>query len=212
MALFRNRFDAGRQLATLLKADYDLILALPRGGVPLAFEIASTLNIPMDLLLVRKLSCPGSPELALGAISNHGEVFLNQDLIQELGIKQSEIDAIINTQAQEIKRRELLYRGTRPPLDLSNKRILLIDDGVATGASMGVAIEAVRAAKPKRIDCALPVIPADTLEKLSPLVDELIYIDAPQLFFAVGQFYQNFDQVSDEEVVELMKKCDNGAI
>jgi putative phosphoribosyl transferase len=204
--LFNNRNHAGQLLASKLAGKtFDIVLGLPRGGIPVAYEIAKAMNTPMDLLLVRKLGCPGNNELAFGAISNHGEIVLNKDVINSFQLTQTQIDNALKKEEKEIKRRESVYRKDRPLLCLTNKQVLLTDDGVATGASIKVAIKSIIASKAKSLTLALPVIPPNTLEELMTMVDEVIYLQAPYSFYAVGQFYQDFSQTTDAEVVELMR-------
>jgi putative phosphoribosyl transferase len=208
---FRDRFDGGRVLAAQL-AHYSnavdvLVLALPRGGVPVAFEIATRLNIPMDIFLVRKLGVPGYEELAMGAIASGGAFVLNEEIVQHLGISEQIINMAVSEQQRELERREELYRGSRPPPELKDRRTILVDDGLATGASMRAAIRALRQSRPASITVAVPVASASTCEQLKHEVDEMICARTPEPFEAVGQWYSDFQQLTDEEVTGLLNRA-----
>lgn len=208
---FRDRADAGRALAAALaewreQADV-LVLALPRGGVPVAYELASSLALRLDLMLVRKLGTPGHKEMAMGAIASGGVRVLNDDLIRGLCIPPAAIDAIAQKEALELQRRDLAYRGKRPAPAVAGQRVILVDDGLATGASMRAAIAAVRQQSPAQIVVAVPVAPVETLAMLRPLVDQLICLLTPAPFFSVGQWYRDFSQTTDEEVKTLLSKA-----
>jgi len=183
------------------------VLALPRGGVPVAFEVAQVLNVPLDVFIVRKLGVPGHEELAMGAIASGGALVLNRDVIQHLGIPQSAIDAAIRRESDELQRRESLYRDDRPPLNLENRTVLLVDDGLATGSTMRAAIAAVRQHQANRIIVAVPVAAPDTVATLQGEVDEIICPLTPRGFQAVGQWYSHFEQTTDEEVRELLARA-----
>lgn len=208
---FRDRADAGRALAAALaewreQADV-LVLALPRGGVPVAYELASALALRLDLMLVRKLGTPGHKEMAMGAIASGGVRVLNDDLIHGLYIPPAAIDAIAQKEALELQRRDLAYRGKRPAPAVAGQRVILVDDGMATGATMRAAIAAVRQQSPAHIVVAVPVAPVETLAMLRPLVDQLICLLTPAPFFSVGQWYRDFSQTTDEEVKTLLSKA-----
>lgn len=208
---FRDRADAGRALAAALaewreQADV-LVLALPRGGVPVAYEVASALALRLDLMLVRKLGTPGHKEMAMGAIASGGVRVLNDDLIRGLYIPPAAIDAIAQKEALELQRRDLAYRGKRPAPAVAGQRVILVDDGLATGATMRAAIAAVRQQSPAHIVVAVPVAPVETLAMLRPLVDQLICLLTPAPFFSVGQWYRDFSQTTDEEVKTLLSKA-----
>ncbi len=208
--IFKDRTDAGQKLAVALKqyknAADTLILALPRGGVVVGFEVAKTLNLPLDIVVPRKIGAPGNPEFAIGAITETGEGIFDETTIATYGISQEYLDATIQKEKIEAERRLKLYRGTRPPLDLKNKTVLIVDDGLATGLTMRAAIKTVKQYGANKIVVAVPVTPPDTAELIKKEVDELIYLDAPILFGAVGAFYEEFAQTTDEEVVELLQK------
>lgn len=209
--IFANRVEAGRHLARKLQkyaGRKDLIvLGIPRGGVPVAFEVANALGAPLDIFLSRKLGVPGQEELAFGALATGGIRILDRDLVLELGISEEEINRVTRTVQAELERRERVYRENRPPLRLEGKTALLIDDGIATGSSMRAAIEALRQTKPARVVVAVPVAPLRTCDRLRSEVDELICAYAPESFFAIGQFYEDFSQISDEEVTELLRRA-----
>lgn len=206
--MFINRVDAGRKLAKLLNSyagDSDLIvLGLPRGGVPVAFEVAAALGAPLDVFVVRKLGVPGQPELAFGAISGCGVRILNEEVVESIGISPADIQVVTAQETKELHRREQAYRGGRPSLHLRGKTVILVDDGIATGASTRAAIAALRLYNPKRIVLAVPVAPAATANRLQPEVDELVCLHAPAEFYAIGGFYEDFTQVSDAEVTGLL--------
>jgi predicted phosphoribosyltransferase len=204
---FRDRRDAGQQLAQRLMAYADdpevVVLALPRGGVPVAYEVALALHAPLDIFLVRKLGVPGQPELAMGAIATGGVRILNEDVVQALGIPEEIIDAVAADEQQELDRRERLYRGDKPPLDLRGRTVILIDDGLATGSTMRAAVAAVRRQQPARIVVAVPVAAPSTYEEFQIEVDEVVCVFTPEPFHAVGLWYENFSQTTDEEIQDL---------
>ncbi|GAO72919.1 acetate kinase [Comamonas sp. E6] len=184
-----------------------LVLALPRGGVPVAYEVASALALRLDLMLVRKLGTPGHKEMAMGAIASGGVRVLNDDLIRGLYISPAAIDAVAQQEVLELRRRDLAYRGKRPAPAVTGQRVILVDDGLATGATMRAAIAAVRLQSPAHIAVAVPVAPVETLAMLRPLVDQLICLLTPAPFFSVGQWYRDFAQTTDEEVKTLLSKA-----
>jgi putative phosphoribosyl transferase len=204
---FEDRRDAGRQLAhrlAHLRAQPDtIVLALPRGGVPVAFEVAQALSLPLDIFLVRKLGTPGHEELAMGAITSDGTVVFNADVIHDLNIPESAIEAAITREREELDRREQSYRAGQPPLELRNQTVILVDDGLATGASMRAAIRALRPIA-KHVIVAVPVAAISTCNDLSHEADEVYALDTPQHFGAVGAFYRDFSQTTDEEVRTLL--------
>ena len=209
--IFRNRQEAGRELAARL-AKYAnredvLILGVPRGGVPVAFEVATALHLPLDVFVLRKLGVPGHEELAFGAIGSGGARILNADIVSELGISELDISAATKEQTAELERREQLYRGNRPPFHVHGQTVILVDDGIATGASLRAAIHAIRKMRPAAIVVATPVAPRETCNHLRPEVDELICVQIPEPFYGVGEFYRDFSQVSDEQVVELLDRA-----
>lgn len=208
---FQDRYDAGRFLAGLLRHHADdpsvVVLALPRGGVPVAYEIAQALNAPLDVFVVRKLGAPGYEELAMGAIATGGVRVLNEEVIERLDISESAIEAATAVEALELARREKIYRGDRKPVKIQQRTVILVDDGLATGASMLAAVQALRRQGPASIIIAVPVGSRETCDKLRAEVDELICGDTPEPFYAVGSWYSNFIQTTDEEVERLLRNA-----
>jgi putative phosphoribosyl transferase len=208
---FDDRTDAGRQLAGKLVAYAGrkdvIVLGIPRGGVPVAFEVARALRAPLDIFLSRKLGVPGQEELAFGALASGGVRVLDRELIEELNISEREIEHITETVRREVERRERVYRGAKPPLQVEGKTAVLVDDGIATGSSILAAIEALRELRPARIVVAAPVAPLHTCDRLRSEVDDLVCVYAPETFYAIGQFYADFSQVSDEEVTDLIRRA-----
>jgi len=208
---FRDRVEAGRLLAEQLTAYAGrtdaIVLALPRGGVPVAYEIATRLHVPLDVFLVRKLGAPGQPELAMGAIATGGARVLNDDVIRYLEVPPQVIEAVARDEQLELVRRERAYRGSRPPPDLHNKIVILVDDGLATGSSMRAAVAAVRTQSPARIVVAVPLAAVATCEEFKQEVDEIICLRTPEPFSAVGLWYEDFSQTSDEEVRDLLQRA-----
>src|SRR3954449_10596359 len=205
---YRDRTEAGRHLAEKL-ADYAgrpnvLVLALPRGGVPVAYEVARALGAPLDVFLVRKLGVPGHEELAFGAIATGGVRLLNPDVVRGLGIPPQIIDRVTAHERTELERREREYRGDRPPPDVRGKTVILIDDGLATGASMRAAVAALRQQNPARIVVAVPIAAPSICEEVREEVDEVVCPRTPEPFYAVGLWYKDFSQTSDEEVRDLL--------
>ncbi|HEY5215145.1 MAG TPA: phosphoribosyltransferase [Acidobacteriaceae bacterium] len=209
--IFENREAAGRQLVKLLEhlaSRVDLlVLGIPRGGVSVAFQVASALHAPLDVFFSRKLGVPGHEELAFGAISAGGGCYIDEQMVRTAGISPQQIERVITEVRQELGRRASLYRGDRPPLQVTGKTVLLVDDGIATGASVYAAIQALRQIKPSRLILAVPVAPPSTCEGLRPFVDELICLYTPDPFYAVGGFYQDFAQVEDQEVIDLLQRA-----
>lgn len=204
---FKDRYDAGRRLAEALKSYAGhqdvIVLALPRGGVPVGYEVAKALGADLDVLIVRKLGVPGQPELAMGAIASGGALYLNEEIVSLAGVSPRDIKVVLEKERQELARREELYRGLHPTLQIKGRTVILVDDGIATGASMHVAIMALRSSKPSRIIVAVPVCPVDAAERFRALADAFVSVLTPVPFGAVGQFYEWFDQTSDEEVRSL---------
>jgi predicted phosphoribosyltransferase len=209
--LFRDRAEAGRRLAEELARYRDrpdvLVLALPRGGVPVAFEVARALQAPLDVFVVRKLGVPGHEELAMGAIASGGVRVLNQDVVRGLGIPDEVIDRVAAAEQRELERREQLYRGERPPADSSGKTVILIDDGLATGSTMRAAVAALRRLGPARIVVAVPIAAAHTCAEFREDVDQIVCSVTPEPFYAVGLWYQDFSQTTDEEVRDLLERA-----
>lgn len=199
-----NRKAAGQALAEALHAYLDrddvIVLGLPRGGVPVAMEVADALGAQLDLMLVRKLGTPGQEELAMGAIASGGGRVMNESIVRSLAIPQQVIERVAEEEHKELKRREQAYRGDRPWPSLADQCVILVDDGLATGATMRAAVEAVRAQQPARIVVAVPVAPPDTIALLREQADEVICLAEPEPFQAIGLWYTDFSQVSDEEV------------
>ena len=208
---FRNRMQAGMllagRLANFARRKDVVILALPRGGVPVGFTIARLLEVKLDVFIVRKLGMPNQPELALGAIASGGLRVLRRDVEKLAGVPMDVIDAIAEREAVEVTRRETLYRGGRPPLALHDMTVILVDDGVATGATMLAAIYAIGEAAPASIIAAVPVAPVETLRMLRSEVDRVVCLRSPEPFHAVGAWYEDFAQTSDEEVRELLERA-----
>ncbi|MDM0017918.1 phosphoribosyltransferase [Variovorax saccharolyticus] len=204
---FKNRSDAGRALAGALAAWRGqpnlLVLGLPRGGVPVASEVASALNAPLDVLVVRKLGHPGQEEFAMGAIASGGVRYLDESTLA-WPVPAAEVEAVVRREQAELARRERLYRGERPPLALEDRVLLLVDDGLATGATMRAAVMAVRAGRPQRIVVAVPVASREALQSVGLVADEVVCVFTPEHFRAVGQWYEDFGQTSDEEVCRLL--------
>jgi putative phosphoribosyl transferase len=212
--LFRDRSDGGRQLAERLEPyagrPDTIVLALPRGGVPVAHEVARALGLPLDVFVVRKLGVPGHEELAMGAIASGGTRVLEPEVVSRLGLGEETIAAVAAEEQRRLEHRERTYRGGRPPLDVGGKTVLLVDDGLATGSSMRAAIEALRAQDPRRVVVAVPVAPSETCEELGREADEVVCVATPEPFVAVGQGYADFSQTSDEEVAELLEEAREG--
>jgi predicted phosphoribosyltransferase len=211
---FDNRRDAGRRLAGALQHYANrpdvLVLALPRGGVPVAFEVAQVLNVPLDVFLVRKLGVPGHEELAMGAIATGGVIVLNDGVVQALHITRQELDRVAAAEREELARRERAYRGDRPPPDLTGCTAILIDDGLATGSTMRAAASALRQQGPARIVIAVPVSSPQTCQELAAEVDEIVCLITPEMFYAVGMWYIDFSPTTDEEVCTLLHQADAG--
>jgi putative phosphoribosyl transferase len=208
---FKNRIEAGRLLAEALQSYAGhtdiVILALPRGGLPVAFEVAQALGAPLDLMLVRKLGVPGQEELAMGAIATGDIKVLNQELVKNLRISDVAIDSVVNKEKKELERREQAYRDDRPAPEVRNRCVILVDDGLATGATMRAAVLALRQQQPAKIIIGVPVAPPDTVEELRREADEVICLATPEPFFAIGSWYVNFPQTSDEEVRDLLARA-----
>lgn len=208
--IFKDREDAGRQLAKQLSGyatqNDVIVLGIPRGGVPITFEIAQALGVPMDIFLSRKLGVPGREELAFGAIAAGDGRFLDQEVIRAMGISEWQIERITEKVKETLNERAALYRGDRSALQVENRTVILVDDGIATGASIYAAIHALHQMTPAKLVVAVPVAPPSTCRWLRTVVDELVCLYEPQQFYSVGQFYERFSQVPDEEVIELLQR------
>jgi len=211
MAIFKDRRDAGRKLAQKLSAYANrsdvIALALPRGGVPVAYEVALALNAPLDIFTVRKLGLPGHEELAMGAVASGGARVFNQDVVRTFNIPQGVVEAVAKQELKELERRERAFRGDREMREIHDRTAILIDDGLATGASMQAALMGLRARDPARIVVAVPTAPLETCEAFQPLVDEMICATTPEPFYGVGQWYEDFSQVTDEQVQTLLEQA-----
>jgi putative phosphoribosyl transferase len=209
--VFEDREDAGRALAKALAehrgAADSIVLALPRGGVPVAFEIAQGLDLPLDVLVVRKLGLPSQPELAMGAIASGGAIVLNEDVLRFLPGRREDLEQVRRHEQAELERREREYRGDRPPLEMAGRVGILVDDGLATGATMEAAVQALRAIRAKRVVVAVPVASVQARDRIAAVADEVVCLEMPPYFSAVGQWYRNFDQTSDAEVEDLLAKA-----
>jgi len=209
MKRFSNRTDAGNHLANVLASDYAnkenvVVVALPRGGVPVAYPISKRLGAPLDIVVPRKIGAPHHEEYAIGAITQDKEGCFNEQAIRQLGVSQEYISREVEKQSKEAERRLRVYRGNRPPPNFENKVVILVDDGIATGSTMKAAILSVRNKKPEQIIVAVPVAPSDSLRDLTSMVNRIVCLSTPYPFNAVGNFYDNFNQTEDEEVLKLM--------
>jgi putative phosphoribosyl transferase len=207
---FRDRAEAGKQLAQRL-LDYAqnpqaIVLGLPRGGVPIAAQIAQTLQVPLDICLVHKLGVPGDPEVAMGAIDLQGRRYINERIVAALQISPASIDRVAASELQELQRRDLVYRGTRPTVDLRDRIAILVDDGLATGATIKAAIEVVQQQQPAQIVVAVPIAFRGAVDELLDKIDLFVCLMVPSPFDAIGSWYENFDQTTDKEVIDLLAK------
>ena len=209
---FLDRADAGRHLGEALKARYGnrpgvLVLGLPRGGIPVAYEVSKILVAPLDVFVVRKLGVPGHEELAMGAIARGGAVVLNDDVVRALEIPRSTLNHVIERERHELERRERLYRGDRPLPPLAGISVILVDDGLATGASMHVAVQALRTHNPVTITVAVPVGAASTCGRFRRIADDVVCLTTPEPFYAVSGWYDDFSQTSDDEVFDVLTQA-----
>lgn len=207
--LFADRREAGRQLGARLKElnlEGDvLVLALPRGGVPVGYEVAHSLQVPLDVFVTRKIGAPENSEFAIGAVASDGTSILDEEVIQQLGIPDDYVISETEHQLTEIERRMAVYRREQPPPEIEGRTVILVDDGVATGSTVRASLKALGKRNPGRLILAIPVGPPNTVEELRPLADDIVVLATPEPFWAVGRFYQSFGQTSDEEVVKLLE-------
>ncbi len=210
--MFTNRSSAGKELAEALSAyegrEDTIVLALPRGGVPVAFEVAQRLRLPLDVLVTRKIGVPGHKELAMGAISSGGVRVMNDDVVRMSGVSESQIQDVVDTEKRRAQQQEESFRGNKDALSARGKRVILVDDGLATGASMRAALKSVQAQEPAQTIVAVPVGSPDSVRAFEQKADKVVCLQAPASFQAVGQFYSVFDQTTDEEVRQLLKEND----
>ncbi len=209
--IFTNRTEAGQKLALHLgkyaNRDDVIVLGTPRGGVPVAFEVAAALKLPLDIFVLRKLGVPGHEELAFGAIASGGVRVIDAEIVEACGMTAADIQRVIRREEHEMQRREHAYRGARPPLDVSGRTVILVDDGIATGSSIRAGIRALRQMNPARIVVAVPVAPPSTCDRLTFETDELVCLEKPERFYGVGQFYFDFSEVTDKEVNDLLSRA-----
>ncbi|MFQ5594091.1 MAG: phosphoribosyltransferase [Anaerolineae bacterium] len=209
--LFADRREAGQQLGERLKElDLEgdmLVLALPRGGVPVGLEVAQALHVPLDVFVTRKIGAPENPEFAIGAVASDGTSILDEEVIQQLGIPDDYVVAETEHQLTEIERRMAVYRREQPQPEIEGRTLILVDDGVATGSTVRASLKALRKRNPGRLILAVPVGPPNTIDELRPLADDVVVLETPEPFWAVGRFYESFGQTSDEEVVALLKEA-----
>jgi putative phosphoribosyl transferase len=213
---FRDRHHAGRELARALAPRYGgrddvVVLALPRGGVPVAYEVATALGAPLDVFVVRKLGVPGHEEFAMGAIASGGVLVLDEGVVRALGISRDQLQRVVEAELRELQRREAAYRGSRDPPELAGKTVILVDDGLATGATMKAAAQAVRKYGPAAIVVAVPVASAQTCDEFRHEADEIECLVTPEPFHAVGLWYDDFSPTSDEEVRDLLARASDAA-
>ena len=211
MARFRDRTHAGKELARLLGAYAGrpgvLVLALPRGGVPVGYEVARALGAPLDVFVVRKLGVPGHEELAMGAIASGGVVIMSPDIVESYGVTDAQLDAVTEAERRELERRERRYRGDRPAPGIAGRTVILVDDGLATGSTMRAAVAALRQERPAEIIVAVPVAASETCELLRAEVDSVVCSATPEPFYAVGLWYDDFSQTTDDEVHLLLDRA-----
>lgn len=206
--MFEDRVDAGEQLASLIddhSVEADIVLAIPRGGLPVGRAVADALGVPLDVVGARKIGAPGNPELGIGAVASDGTVYLNEEYIADLGVGEDYLESAIERERAAAAEKVERYRGDRPPLDLRDRSVLVVDDGVATGATAIACIRQVREAGAARVVLAVPVGPPDTVERLQTEADEVLCVETPPYFAAVGQFYDSFTQITDEEAMAYLE-------
>lgn len=208
MSLFANRVEAGQKLAAALKNDYKnaIVLAIPRGGVVVGYQVAQSLHVPLDVIITRKIGAPGNPELAIGAVAEDGTYILDNSLVEMLGVPQDYIEGEVERQKTEIKRRLQKYRCDAPAPHLAGREVIVVDDGVATGSTLKAALLSLTKVGAKGVTVAVPVGPSDTVSELKRHADHVVCLYMPEPFYAIGEFYTDFEQTSDEEVTELLAK------
>ncbi|MBS3783462.1 MAG: phosphoribosyltransferase [Anaerolineae bacterium] len=211
MVEFTDRQEAGRRLAEALSAYQDrddvVVLGLPRGGVPVAFEVARALRAPLDVFVVRKLGVPGNPELAMGAIASGDVRVLNEGVVRRMRISHDAIERVTEREREKLENREQIYRGARPEVDLTGKTVLLVDDGLATGATMRAAVDALRQRDPRKIVVAVPTAPPETCSEFEDVVDDMVCVTTPRPFFGVGGAYRDFSQTTNDEVRDFLERA-----
>jgi putative phosphoribosyl transferase len=210
-AYYRDRSHAGRELASKLREYASrpdvIVLALPRGGVPVAFEVATALRAPLDVFIVRKLGVPGHEEYAMGAIATGGVRVVDERVVRAAGVTRAELDAVTAEEQRELERREHQYRGDRPPPNVAGRTAILVDDGLATGSTMRAAVEALRQEGAARVVVAVPIAPPETCDAFREIVDDIVCARTPEPFYSVGLWYEDFSQTTDEEVRELLERA-----
>jgi putative phosphoribosyl transferase len=209
MMVFSDRIEAGKHLAEALKhATFrdGVVLAIPRGGVVVGYEVADALNLPLDVIIPRKIGAPNNPELAIGAVTEDGTVFLDEEIVNYLSVSQDYIENESQRQRLEIKRRMQLYRQNLPYPNLKNRDVIVVDDGLATGSTMKAALASAKNKGANSVTVAIPVGPPSTIAKLKDMADRVVCLSTPEFFSAIGEFYRDFNQTTDEEVIELLKK------
>jgi predicted phosphoribosyltransferase len=213
MSLLRDRVGAGKQLAKALKTTSKdaIVLAVPRGGVVVGYEIAKALGIPLDIIVTKKIGAPDNPELAIGAVAEDGTFILDEDIVRQVYVPKGYVEEEVERMRQEIQRRLIRYRGDVPYPDLKNREVIVVDDGVATGSTLKAALKLLRRRGAKSVTVAVPVGPPDTIHELEKLADRVICLHTPAMFYAIGQFYEDFSQTNDEEVTELLRRSREAA-
>lgn len=210
MLLFADRVDAGQRLAKYLKRLYQgtcVVLGIPRGGVVIGYEVAKELKCPLDVVVTRKIGAPGQPELAVGAVAEDGTVFVDEEIAAVVGVSREYVEKKAEEEMREVRRRAMLYRGGRNMAPLIDMRVVIVDDGLATWLTMKAAVHMARNQRAGKVIVAVPVAPPETVEKLKKIADDVVVLETPTNFFAIGQFYERFDQLSDEEVLEILRKA-----